>query len=121
MQKIKTNAPVKNLMTGENYKDGGTGAQSDLTVRKLISDSVNVPPQILPTDPQANPKHKAELRAGIVEKLFAGDECEFRPDELDEIHFCVSAIQPPMIYLSLKKFLNGDNRPTDAETSEKGN
>lgn len=110
MPKIKTLAPVKNLLTGENYKDGAL----DLTVRKLISDSVNVPPQVLPSEQGANPKHKAELRAGIVEKLFGRDECEFRPDELDEITFCVSAIQPPMIYLSLKRILDGNGTGADA-------
>lgn len=105
MPKIKTNVPVLNRLTGEPFRnaDGAT------TFKKIVVDSLNVPPHILPPVEGANPKHKAELRAGIIEKLLSGDESDFRPDETDEILFVVSAIQPPMLYTSIKSILEGSN------------
>lgn len=104
---MKTTVVLFDRITKQPFKRGTT----DLTFREVVADSLNMPPlayaQANGGASGENPKHKAELRAGIIEKILDADEVELLPEQVEEILYCVSSVQPTTVFLSVKNVING--------------
>lgn len=76
-------------------------------LREIIIDNVGLPPHVFKDyiAPRTNPQFVAKSRVQIINKCKEADEVEFLPEQKDQILFCVSCVQPALVYSEVEKAL----------------
>jgi hypothetical protein len=103
MLKINPTTVIVNPLTGNPVP---TSAGPSLTLREIVTMTLNQPPTLFKPDGSRNARQTAELRMSIVRKMNSGDDGAYLlPEERDEILSCIATIQPPVIFEGVRELL----------------